>query len=119
MKKLNIVIFANDEPKRTKGLMHIKEIEENDCAFFLFDKEKVQSFWNFQVEFPIDVAFFDSDGNFIDLKVLEAHQTEPVVSSEKAKYVIETNKGWFLKNKIKKGTSMWDLLNIEVLKKHE
>lgn len=113
MSKLNIVIFANTEPKREKGLMFLEKIGSNDCAFFIFENECSPSFWNKNVNFPIDVGYADIDAKLVDIKCLEANQLEPVKSKHnRIKYVIETNKNWFSDNNIKIGISIWEILNI-------
>lgn len=116
MAKLNIIIFADNEEKRQKGLMFLDKMDENDCAFFIFPSEQKQSFWNKNVNFDIDVAFFDEDGKLCDIQQLKAHQ-EKSIHSPKAKYVIETNAGWFDKYKVKLNCSIWDLIDIKGLKK--
>ena len=116
MQKLNILLFANNESKREKGLMFLKTLGQNECAFFIFPSEQKQSFWNKNVEFDIDVAFFNEDGQLNDIQQLKAHQEKPIYSS-KAKFVIETNAGWFDNNNVKLGCNIWDLIDIEDFKK--
>jgi uncharacterized membrane protein (UPF0127 family) len=114
-----VIIFADTEEKRNKGLMFLKEIDKNECALFVFEEGANPNFWNKNVNFDIDVAFFDSNKKLIEIKKLKAHQEKSTGRVRGTKYVIETNSDWFKDNNINIETSMHEILNKESIEKYE
>ena len=89
---MKIILVADTDLKRTRGLMHHRPLEKNECAFFDFPREGKHSFWNNNVDFPISLIFCDKEGKVIDIKRLEAQQKTSVSpDSFDTKYVIETH----------------------------
>lgn len=116
-RRLKITLLAINERDREKGLMFSDPLPENECGLFVFDRPSNQSFWNKNVSFPIDVAFFNNDGSLVHVAQLEANQVKPVSSNNSnVKYVIETRKDWFGDHDIREGTKFWDLIDIRDLK---
>ena len=114
MAKLNINQIALNEREWSKGLMHTNPLADDQCALFVFDSPRDYSFWNFDVSYPIDVAFFDDSATLIHVGKLDAHQTTPVKSGNKIKYVVETSVDWFNKNNITLGSNLWNLVNLKL-----
>lgn len=58
IKNRKIFLEIADTPeKQFKGLMHIKQLPENQGMIFLFDKAEPRSFWMKNMEMPIDIIF--------------------------------------------------------------
>lgn len=95
--------------------MYQDPLPHNSGILFEFDHKTTTSFWNKNVSFPIDVAFFDEDYYLINVEQLEPNQLMSVTALKPYKYVIETNKGWFKENHINPGDSMKSLLNLNLL----
>jgi uncharacterized membrane protein (UPF0127 family) len=115
---LDIILIALDESSRNRGLMHTEQIGENQCALFVFDSPASHSFWNKNVDYSIDVAFFDEDATLVEVNHLDAQQTKSIKSDhKKVKYVLETRRGWFQENEVELGTSMWTLVDLPNLKR--
>ena len=90
---MRIILNADTEMKRIKGLMHHSPLEKDECAFFDAQREGKHSFWNKNVDFPISLIFCDANNKVVDIKYLEAQQTQSVSSeSYNAKYIIEAHK---------------------------
>lgn len=116
MPRLNIHKIALNDADRERGLMHTKPLPDGDCALFVFDRTNDYSFWNQNVSYPIDVAFFDDSARLVHVGKLQAHQTSPIKSGNRGvKYVVETASGWFEKNGVKSGSSLWDLIDMRRL----
>lgn len=108
---LKMRFIASDDRSREKGLMFSEPLKDDECALFVFDKTGNYGFWNRNVNFPIDVAFYGTDKKLLHVGHLEAHQEIPVFpNGSKVKYVIETKSGWFDKNKIDKGSSLFEVV---------
>ncbi len=118
MPSLDIILIALDEKSRNKGLMFTEPIGDNQCALFIFDHPAQYSFWNKNVPYTIDVAFFDREAMLVDVKHLEAEQEKGIRSDHnRVKYVVETRRGWFEENKVELGTNLWTLLDLPNLQR--
>jgi uncharacterized membrane protein (UPF0127 family) len=89
---LKVILTADDDLKRMKGLMFHRPIESNECAFFKFPRCGQHCFWNNNVDFPISLIFCDDKGTVKDIKYLQAQQKETIApESYDIKYVIEAH----------------------------
>ena len=84
--------------------MFADPLDDTEVVLFVFDSPDGYSFWNKNVDFPLSLAFLDSDKKVLDFKDLDK-QSEKSVSpnSNKVVYVVEANKGVFDKLGIKIG----------------
>ena len=68
---------------------------------FVFDIPVKADFWNKDVSFAIDIAFLDCSGTILEINELNAYDKTIIKSnSNKVRYAIELNKGWFKKNNV-------------------
>ena len=101
---MKIILHANDDLTRMKGLMYHKPIQHDECAFFTFPREGQHSFWNKNVDFSLSLAFLNKDMEVVDFKDLEKQSPKSAVPNSNAVvYVIEAKKGTFEKHNIGKG----------------
>jgi uncharacterized membrane protein (UPF0127 family) len=90
--------------KQERGLMFRQSMPENEGMLFVYKEPQEMSFWMRNTFIPLDIAFVDADGI-----ILNIHQAKPLDdsihyrSAGAAKYVIETNQGWFSRNGIRPG----------------
>jgi len=104
MTKFKVVLIANNEAKREKGLMFTKPLHSDEVAYFTFTKPDCYGFWNKNVSYDLTLAFVDENHKIIDFKDLKAEQEKTVYpDTQFVKYVIEASKGAFDKYKIKIG----------------
>jgi uncharacterized membrane protein (UPF0127 family) len=104
---MDIVLFADTDMKRTRGLMFHRPLDKNECAFFDFPYEGKHSFWNKNVDFPISLIFCNKKGEVVDIKKLKAQQLDPVSPiNYNIKYVIEAHEDCPKLYNIKKGTRL-------------
>ncbi len=91
-KKLDIILRADNDALRTTGLMHSKPLNQNECAFFIFQKAGKHCFWNANVSYPISLIFCDAQKKIRDIKYLEANQLNSVApDTYDITYVIEAH----------------------------
>ena len=107
---LNVEIASKDE-ERQKGLMYRKELGENEGMLFVFEKDKILSFWMKNTSIPLSIAFLDKNGRVIDIYDMKPFSLEPVVSTLKCRYALEVNRGFFNKCGLKVGDKI-DLTGI-------
>jgi len=94
-----------------KGLDIKDHIDENQGMLFIFKEPDKTPFWMHGMKFPIDIIWFDSNGNVIHIEPnLQPCKTDlvcPLYSPEKdALYVLETKAGFSEIHNIKIGTHM-------------
>lgn len=95
-------VFLNDQPfkvaifdtpaEREKGLMWVETLAEYHGALFIFEQEATVSFWMKNTRMPLDLLFFNSQGELI--KALSSVQPCslqdcPIVTVEKTKLALE------------------------------
>jgi uncharacterized membrane protein (UPF0127 family) len=101
--KIDIEIADNDD-KRTKGLMDRLSMEENQGMIFLFPYERIQSFWMKNTVLPLDMIFINRDNVIVTIM----HDTVPFdtgqySSAEPASIVVEVIAGYAALYNIKVG----------------
>lgn len=129
--KLNIgnktitAFIADDEDKRSQGLMFIERLGENEGMLFVFKNEQILSFWMKNTIIPLSIGFFDSKGTLIDIKEMAVPPiTEEMPPSYQSRapalFALEMRSGWFAKNKITNGAklSTQGLVKSPLLNKH-
>ena len=56
---------ADDDPERAKGLMDRPSLLPGEGMLFVFPSEKDLTFWMSRTLIPLDILFFDGEGNFV------------------------------------------------------
>ena len=98
------VEVADTLEKQERGLMFRNSLPENEGMLFVYREPIEMSFWMRNTLIPLDIAFVGADG-----VILNIHQARPLDesvlyrSAGAAKYVIETNQGWFSRHGIRPG----------------
>lgn len=91
--KFNLEI-ADDEYKTQTGLMYRSSMEDNQAMLFIFPNEQMRSFYMKNTEFSLDIIYFDSKKNLINLHENAQPLNEGSLPSiAPAKYVLEINGG--------------------------
>ena len=98
------VEVAGDEATRSQGLMHRRQMPEDEGMLFVFEYPQQLSFWMKNTYLPLDIAFVASDGSILNILRMKPLDEGPrYLSRGQALYAIEANAGWFQKNGIKAG----------------
>lgn len=99
---LNVEV-ADTDATRTRGLMFRQELPYDRGMIFVFDDEKVIPMWMLNMQFPLDVIWFDGAGNVVHIEknvppcksALETVACTYQNAGEKyAKYVLEVTGGF-------------------------
>ena len=101
--KVNVEI-ADDNNERINGLMFRKNLDKNSGMLFVFDDEKNQTFWMKNTLIPLDIIFIGKDMKIVDIKHATPCNEDPCKlyqSSKPAKYALEVNGNFTIKNGIK------------------
>ncbi|HEX7505101.1 MAG TPA: DUF192 domain-containing protein [Syntrophales bacterium] len=98
------VEVASTPDKLERGLMFRQSLPEDEGMLFIFKEPQELNFWMRNTLIPLDIAFIGADGI-----ILNIHQAKPLDESIQyrsagaAKYVVETNQGWFSRHGIRPG----------------
>ena len=98
------VEVADTPEKQERGLMFRQSMPDNEGMLFVFKEPHEMNFWMRNTLIPLDIAFVGADG-----VILNIHKAKPLDESVNyrsagvAKYVIETNQGWFSRHGIRPG----------------
>ena len=62
------VQIADSEPSRVRGLMFQEELPYDQGMFFVFDAPGTYSMWMLNMQFSLDIIWFDADGNVVHIE---------------------------------------------------
>ena len=113
--KILDVQIAETDAQKTRGLMFQNELPDDQGMIFVFSQEQVVPIWMLNMQFPLDIIWFDADGNVIHIEknvppcksALEtATCTVQNADGKKAKYVLEVTAGFTDKFQITENSKM-------------
>lgn len=102
----NVVLqvqIADTDPRRARGLMFQEQLPYDEGMLFVFDDDDVISMWMLNMQFSLDLIWFDADGNVVHIEkdvapcksALEtATCTVQNAPDEAARYVLEVTAGF-------------------------
>jgi len=102
----NIVLevqIADTDPTRARGLMFQEELPYDKGMLFVFDNLGVRSMWMLNMQFPLDLIWFDSNGNVVHIEknvppcksALETVTcTVQNAENKQAQYILEVTSGF-------------------------
>jgi uncharacterized protein len=101
--------LAKTPKDHAMGLMHRERLEEEYGMLFIFETSEVRHFWMKNTLIPLDIIWLDENKKVIGYSQAKPCEKDPcpLYSSEKkAKYVLETKKGFMEKNNIEPGETL-------------
>jgi uncharacterized protein len=98
---------AEDEQARQMGLMFRDSLAEDRGMLFVFDQPRQASFWMKNTKIPLSIAFLEDDRVIKEEKSMRPYDETLVQSdSDKIRYAIEVNAGWFDRHRVKSGAKV-------------
>ena len=97
--------IADNEPRRARGLMFVRELAENQGMLFLYPNEQPISMWMKNTYLPLDMLFVDSHGRIV--KVVEnttPQSLDTIESGALVRGVVEINAGVSAKLHLRPGS---------------
>ncbi len=113
--KILDVQIAETDAQKTRGLMFQNELPDDQGMIFVFSQEQIVPIWMLNMQFPLDIIWFDVDGNVIHIEknvppcksALEtATCTVQNADGKKAKYVLEVTAGFTDKFNVTENSKM-------------
>lgn len=103
------VQVATTPQEQEDGLMYRDRMDEDKGMLFVFDREQPLTFWMKNTQIPLDVLFFDKDGNFVSSQSMVPCTADPCAtypSGKPATYALEANAGFLYKYGVEQGWTM-------------
>ncbi len=96
------VQIADTEPRRVRGLMFQEELPYDQGMIFVFDSPYTYGMWMLNVQFPLDMIWFDENGAVVHMEqnvqpcitAVETMACPSVSSNVPALYVLEVKAGF-------------------------
>lgn len=101
------VELADTPEKQTTGLSDRKSLKSDTGMLFIFPEEGFTNFWMKDMNFPIDILFFDASGQVVDflenVRPCTKDTCSYFTSLIKFKSALEVSSGWIKNNTISLG----------------
>ena len=102
------VQIADTEPRRVRGLMFQDQLPYDQGMIFVFDKPGLYSLWMLNMQFPLDMIWFDEAGKIVHIEKdvppcktpLEIASCQSIVPEGQAVYVLEVTSGFVEQNNV-------------------
>jgi uncharacterized membrane protein (UPF0127 family) len=96
------VQVADTEPRRIRGLMFQDELPYDQGMIFAFKESGVYSLWMLNMQFSLDMIWFDKDGTIVHIEKnippcktpTEIMSCQSIVPSGEALYILEVTSGF-------------------------
>jgi hypothetical protein len=108
------VQVADTEPRRVRGLMFQDQLPYDQGMIFVFDEVGVYSLWMLNMQFSLDMIWFDQNGNIIHIEkdvppcktALETMTCQSFTPDGQALYILEVTSGFVDKFHITKDSKL-------------
>lgn len=108
------VQVADTEPRRVRGLMFQDQLPYDQGMIFVFDEVGVYSLWMLNMQFSLDMIWFDQNGNIIHIEkdvppcktALETMTCQSFAPDGQALYILEVTSGFVDKFNITKDSKL-------------
>ena len=102
------VQIADSDPRRVRGLMFQEQLPYDEGMIFVFNEPGLYSLWMLNMQFPLDMIWFDHDGNIVHIEknippcktVVEITTCQSIIPDNAASYVLEVTAGFIDQNNI-------------------
>jgi uncharacterized protein len=88
--------LAIHRSEQATGLMHRESLPPDHGMLFLYESPQRVSFWMKDTLLPLDIGFFASDGELLEIKRMYPRDRTSVPStSDRVQFALEMEQGWF------------------------
>ena len=108
------VQIADTQSRRVRGLMFQEQLPASQGMVFVFEQRDVHSLWMLNMQFALDMIWFDKDGSIVHIEenvppcktALEITTCQNVIPDNESDYVLEVTSGFVSQNNITKNSSV-------------
>jgi uncharacterized membrane protein (UPF0127 family) len=87
--------IARTDTERSQGLMNRKTLDDGKAMLFVFDRDRILSFWMKNTLIPLSIAFISAEGKILEIRDMEPKSLTTIYSNRSARYALEAPRGWF------------------------
>ncbi len=98
--------IADTYDKRQWGFMERESIPDGTGMIFVFESDRILSFWMKDTPSPLSIAYIDNSGKIRDIFDMKPYSLSEVVSTVSVRYALEVPQGWFNKVGVKVGDTI-------------
>jgi hypothetical protein len=104
--RLNAEVATTHSAHRC-GLAKRKQLDSDRAMLFVYRDERIRRFWMKDTRIPLSLAFIGNDKRIQQIAQMQPQTpNRRYVSQRPARYVLETNLGWFAANGIRIGDAI-------------
>ena len=100
------VHVARSADDRALGLMHRRQLGEDEGMLFIDDECRPQSFWMKDTPLALSIAFLAEDGTIVHLDDMAPDTLDGCSCEHPVRYVLEVKQGWFAERGIAPGVRL-------------
>jgi len=108
------VQIADTEPRRVRGLMFQEQLPNDQGMIFVFNEPGIHSLWMLNMQFPLDMIWFDENGNIVHIEEnippckspTEIMACQSIIPSGDALYILELTSGFIKEFNITKDSKL-------------
>ena len=97
---------ADTYETRQRGFMERESIPDGTGMLFVFESDRILSFWMKNTPTPLSIAYIDSEGKIRDIFDMKPYSLSEIVSTVSVRYALEVPQGWFEKAGVKVGDTV-------------
>jgi uncharacterized membrane protein (UPF0127 family) len=94
---------ASTPEAREQGLMGRLEVPAGTGMLFVFPDHELRSFWMKDTFVSLDIAFFDAAFQVVDIKQMEAEDTNLTDAEAPSSFALEVMQGWLAEHGVEVG----------------
>ena len=98
--------MARTSDEQETGLMKRDSMPEDHGMIFIFDSDRLQSFWMKDTRIPLDIIFLDHAGKVVSFASMEPYDVNNTSSVQPAQYAVELNAGQVKACGVEKGSTL-------------
>jgi hypothetical protein len=100
------VYLANTDESRQLGLMHVRQLPEEEGMLFVYPRAGRRSFWMRNTYIPLSLAYIAEDGTIDQLVDMRPLEDTTYPSRSTVRFVLEVNQGWFQRHQVQVGAKV-------------
>ena len=108
------VQIADTEPRRVRGLMFQDQLPFDQGMIFVFNEPGVYSLWMLNMQFSLDMIWFDDNGDIVHIEKdispcktpTEIMACQSIMPSGEARYILEVTSGFIEQFNITKDSKL-------------
>jgi uncharacterized membrane protein (UPF0127 family) len=87
--------LAKKPDELQRGLMFRTELKDGDAMLFVFESDRLLSFWMKNTIIPLSIAYINRDGVILEIHDMQPHNLNSVQSTRSLRFALEVPQGYF------------------------